>query len=922
MSRIVRISSHFVGLVVVAVVTSVLLPVAPADAATPSYPAILPNFAHPGAPHSADFSFAGGEQDRPLLVILQRFSDVPDEPGRDAAFYAGLGFGTSPSIRDFWATTSFGHLLFTAVPRTNGTPNNGVFEFNSGKFADNEPPGFDATRDHPSATFKALKAIVDLVDFASLDRNRNGNIDTDELAIVRVKDATAPGDSRGVNVGVAHVEQLDGMWFDNRSASVVTTLTPLSTFNHELGHQMFGLPDTYANTPPEYIDLMGAELQPSTFWRMHLGWAAPQVVTSDGYREVPLASSSPTAAFLLYDPDRGPDEYMLVERRGAPDVYDPFVNPVESVIAFRMDDRHALDKGPGRGPFSGKDVLYADPCCRNTAAGSRWNDGSPVRVGVRAARQVDPTPVPGDERWFAYLDVRGPGVLVDPPFDTPGTPPTANVTPSEAKAITFPVQNTGEATDTFAFSLAGLPAGWTATTDTRTLGDHVGATASIQLTPAANAPTGPLSLSAVGRSTLAPGVTSSVPFTVNVVLDPTQITYTGATSAPTGQPAGFSAQVSNPGDDGNPPIAGDTVTFSLSGPGGSQQVSEVTDANGVAVANPVLTVPSGNYTLTYSVPRFGKHEQRSRTRPYEVLPSADLSITKSASLDPVIIDEEFAYTLTVGNAGPDPAALVKVTDALPPNVTFVSATPTQGTCSQVSGEVTCALGTVARWATPTVALAVIPRATGTITNRASVSSPTFDPVSANNQATVTTQVVSLVGIAFGASVKVATPLGIGLAVGPTPRVVLPRGGGGPVTRATASVSVPGLLSASGLAVSTQGGRSGPDVSVTSSADVALASLASGAVVVEGVHSDCRANLTGATATGRTAKVRVGGATVAVSTSPNSTLKVPGVGTLFFNEQVVSGPRKVTVNAVRLRVAAILLGTGDIVIGQSVCGVEP
>jgi uncharacterized repeat protein (TIGR01451 family) len=50
------------------------------------------------------------------------------------------------------------------------------------------------------------------------------------------------------------------------------------------------------------------------------------------------------------------------------------------------------------------------------------------------------------------------------------------------------------------------------------------------------------------------------------------------------------------------------------------------------------------------------------------------------------------YTLTVTNNGPD--AGVTVTDQLPPSVSFVSATLSQGSCSQSSGIVTRNLGTM------------------------------------------------------------------------------------------------------------------------------------------------------------------------------------------------------------------------------------
>ena len=55
-----------------------------------------------------------------------------------------------------------------------------------------------------------------------------------------------------------------------------------------------------------------------------------------------------------------------------------------------------------------------------------------------------------------------------------------------------------------------------------------------------------------------------------------------------------------------------------------------------------------------------------------VTPSADLSIAKSDSADPVLPGDSLTYTVTVSNAGPSAANDVAVTDTLPAGVTFVS----------------------------------------------------------------------------------------------------------------------------------------------------------------------------------------------------------------------------------------------------------
>jgi serine protease len=123
-----------------------------------------------------------------------------------------------------------------------------------------------------------------------------------------------------------------------------------------------------------------------------------------------------------------------------------------------------------------------------------------------------------------------------------------------------------------------------------------------------------------------------------------------------------------------------------------------------------------------------------------VVQSADLGIAITDSPDPATVGNNLTYTITVSNAGPTPATAVSVTDVLPGGVTFVSAAPSQGTCSGTT-TVTCNLGTINNAAGATVTLIVRPTATtAVLTNTASVASSTPDPALGNNSATTTTMV--------------------------------------------------------------------------------------------------------------------------------------------------------------------------------------
>ena len=92
-----------------------------------------------------------------------------------------------------------------------------------------------------------------------------------------------------------------------------------------------------------------------------------------------------------------------------------------------------------------------------------------------------------------------------------------------------------------------------------------------------------------------------------------------------------------------------------------------------------------------------------------VNPAADLAVTKTDSPDPIAVGQQLTYAVGVQNLGPSSATGVTLTDTLPAGVTFNSATPTQGSCSQSAGTVTCSLGTIANGATPSVSIKVTPQ---------------------------------------------------------------------------------------------------------------------------------------------------------------------------------------------------------------------
>lgn len=115
--------------------------------------------------------------------------------------------------------------------------------------------------------------------------------------------------------------------------------------------------------------------------------------------------------------------------------------------------------------------------------------------------------------------------------------------------------------------------------------------------------------------------------------------------------------------------------------------------------------------------------------------SADLSMAKAADRPQPLIGQNVIYTLTVSNAGPTAAADVRVEDALPPQVTFVSATTATGSYDPAAGLWT--IGTLASGARAELRITVTYVGPGQAVNTATVRSSTPDPDLAGNTATVT-----------------------------------------------------------------------------------------------------------------------------------------------------------------------------------------
>ena len=159
-----------------------------------------------------------------------------------------------------------------------------------------------------------------------------------------------------------------------------------------------------------------------------------------------------------------------------------------------------------------------------------------------------------------------------------------------------------------------------------------------------------------------------------------------------------------------------TGTIAASATGTLSNTATVTAPGGVTDPNPANNSATDVDTLT---------------------PEADLEITKDDSADPPPAGQDLVYTISVENLGPSDAAGVVVTDPLPAEVTYVS-----DDCGASNVPPwTWNVGALAAGATVTcdITVSIDPAPPASISNTATVTSTTTDPVGGNDSDTEETQ---------------------------------------------------------------------------------------------------------------------------------------------------------------------------------------
>jgi uncharacterized repeat protein (TIGR01451 family) len=152
---------------------------------------------------------------------------------------------------------------------------------------------------------------------------------------------------------------------------------------------------------------------------------------------------------------------------------------------------------------------------------------------------------------------------------------------------------------------------------------------------------------------------------------------------------------------------------------GSTQVVTDDQGNGTVSVTVSPTVQVGDVVTSTATAPNGNTSEFSGC---EELEAPDLSLTKSAAAGDYETTDTLTYTIDVANAGPGGATDVIVTDNLPDEVSYESATPTSGTCEENNNVVSCNLGSLGVSDSDSVTIEVTIDDAGLIQNGASVSS--------------------------------------------------------------------------------------------------------------------------------------------------------------------------------------------------------
>jgi Zn-dependent metalloprotease len=360
---------------------------------------------------------------------------------------------------------------------------------------------------------------------------------------------------------------------------------------------------------------------------------------------------------------------------------------------------------------------------------------------------------------------------------------------------------------------------------------------------------------------------------------PSNLTYTGPTSADYHDAFTASAQLTA----GGGALSGETVRFSLGNGGGSEACSAVTNASGTASCSLTPNQEPGSVKLTVS------------------FAGSDHGGPASISVPFTITKQETTLTYT----GPP-----RIANATPAH--FTGTLKEEGTTTPVTGRtVTFAIGTGTSRQTCTDTTDADGKADCVITPDQPLNEAATVPLAADfagdafylpSSASATLKLQYMTGRAYGLTADVHVLL-VSLSRPPTPDTGEVRTAGATTTNTPCSADLDLLvISASALCPKvTTTVAPGTSTATTSVDNVTIGIPGIPVIKATGVKATSASRCTASSGSVAIASLSIGGVPVTVPSGANSTITLPGVGTLTINEQIpVNGADAgLTVNGLHL-----------------------
>lgn len=357
---------------------------------------------HLAAPYEGLKRMRGVERD--LLVILWDWND-PRFLRPNRADLDNLIFGSTNSLNDYFQENSNGHFSIRRVDVRgwyDAKLPHGDYQYidwtdldSDGVIDPNEPQDLNSdgfvNQWHLRYKEAVEMAHADGFPFANYDTNQNGKLSADELGILLI----TPGDiDRGFKRSINESEypqvvklNINGLEFSSLIEVYSVPNQTVGIYAHELGHLYLGHGDMYWELPagtfmkyaPGAFSVMDQHGWPphyDPFAKMKLGWVSPRIILHSGRYEFPAIETG-YRVWVLMDPNRGNDEYFLIENRWPVNTYEATLPDSGLAIWHIIEDHHVYNNLP---------VPPGMDSAKWTGAqgGRQWS-----RLGVRLIRPVN-----------------------------------------------------------------------------------------------------------------------------------------------------------------------------------------------------------------------------------------------------------------------------------------------------------------------------------------------------------------------------------------------------------------------------------------------------------------------------------------------------------------------------------------------------